>query len=168
MIRSHRRDEPGRRAAFRILTAVIISGSGLGIALATAGPSTPTKTATESFGGPVRPPAPGSTTPTHATTPDAPATSDAVVPSATATQSTTQPQLSARTSSSGTRTTTNVAPRHPISRNLAGTFRAKAPTARCHWRRSVSGFAAVREAAGFPGALAARRSSLGPGIDESG
>ena len=67
VIRSHRRDEPGRRAAFRILTAVIISGSGLGIALATAGPSTPTRTATESFDGPVRPPAPA-TAPTHATT----------------------------------------------------------------------------------------------------
>src|SRR4030095_5454918 len=37
VIRSHRRDEPGRRLAFRILTAVILSGSGLSIALITAG-----------------------------------------------------------------------------------------------------------------------------------
>ena len=37
MIRSHRRDEPGRRLAFRLITAVILSGSGLSIALLTAG-----------------------------------------------------------------------------------------------------------------------------------
>src|SRR5262245_43462053 len=37
VIRSHRRDEPGRRLAFRILTAVMLPGSGLSVALITAG-----------------------------------------------------------------------------------------------------------------------------------
>ena len=51
MIRSHRRDEPGRRTAFRVLTAVIISGAGLGVAMITASgseaPSTPVRTSDE-------------------------------------------------------------------------------------------------------------------------
>jgi hypothetical protein len=37
MIKSHRRDEPRRRAAFRLLLAAAISGSGIAIALAAAG-----------------------------------------------------------------------------------------------------------------------------------
>jgi hypothetical protein len=41
VIRTHRRPEPGRRAAFRILIATAVAGSGLSIAIAASGGTTP-------------------------------------------------------------------------------------------------------------------------------
>jgi len=100
VIRSHRRDERGRRIAFRVLTAVIVSGSGLGIAMITASgseapASTPNRTSDEVSRGHLRIPDDLSQTFAVPTPSTPPATTSAAAPT------TTQPRLAARGSGSG-------------------------------------------------------------------
>jgi hypothetical protein len=101
VVRSHRRDEPGRRAAFRIATAVIISGSGLSVALVTAGgPGTPpansTRTANEVARGNLQPVVPEPTLSVDNAAPTA-TTDPTTGPATNATITTTQPRAVTRT-----------------------------------------------------------------------
>ena len=105
VIRSHRREEPGRRTAFRVLTAMIISGSGLGVAMITAGgsdaPSSPVRTSDDVSRSYPRLPDDLETNlalpaPTTASVP-----TTAPAPTSSAAPSTTQPRLAARGSGAG-------------------------------------------------------------------